>query len=264
MLTWDKPDERFFEHGLDRGALYMGGAAPIPWNGLTSFDEGGSGNTSLYYRDGLIYLADAEASDFSGKLSALFFPDEFSQCLGIPEVADGLFVDNQKPQRFGLSYRTLVGSGETGDLFGYQIHLVYNCMATVEPRSRRTLGSDSAPTEFTFNIVCTPVKLTGFRPTAHYVIDTRHLDAATVADLENLIYGSGSLPAPQVLFDMLNFGNAITVTVHTNGTYTVEGSNKNVYSTDYNIFQMDNINGVDNGDGTYVISDGGTTDVILE
>lgn len=269
MLKWDDPNERFYAHGLDRGVLYIPGLNPIPWNGLKEFDEGSSpGDTSMMYRDGVVYLADADAGDFTASLKAMFYPDEFGVCLGMPQVTDGMFVDNQKPKRFSLSYRSLVGSGTNGDMFGYQIHLVYNCIASIGARSRQTIGKDTDPVEFNFDIVCTPVKMTGFRPTAHYVIDTRNMAGSKVAELETLLYGDdvepGVLPDPEAIFDLLNFGDAITVTVHNDGTYTVVGSNANVHSLTSKSFQMNNINGLDNGDGTYVISDGGNTNVIIE
>jgi len=264
MLTWDPPDERYYEHGLDRGVLFIPGKDPIPWNGLTGFEEGSAGTSSMLYRDGVVYLADAEASDFSGKMDALFYPDAFHECIGLPEATDGLYVDNQKPKRFGLSYRSLIGSGATDDLFGYQIHIVYNCMATIAPRSRQTLGKDTQPVMFSFDIVCTPVKLPGYRPTAHYIIDTRAMSPSRVTDLEELLYGPGDLPTPEELFDLMHFGDAITVTLHEDGYYTVEGASENVYSTGPYSFQMDNINGADLGGGYYSLSDGGNTDVIIE
>lgn len=268
-LTWGEPDKRLYAHGIDRGVLYLSGDRSVPWNGITGFDEGLEGGVAtLMYRDGVIYLADVEETDFSGRLTALFYPDEFGECIGIPEVTDGLYADNQRPQQFNLSYRSLVGSGARGDQFGYQIHLVYNCMASISTRSRKSIGGGSTPVEFGFDIVCTPVRLSGWRPTAHFIIDTRNMSKSTVAQLEDILYGTTSvaprLPQPQELYDLMNFGDAITVTVHQNKTFTVVASNDNLQEIGYHYFQMNNINGLDNGDGTYVISDGGTTTVILE
>lgn len=267
MLTWDDPNERYYEHGLDHGVLYKSGQSPVPWNGLTGFDEGGEGSTAMYYRDGVVYLADADASDFSGKMTALFFPDAFAECIGIPEVTDGLYVDNQKPKPFDLSYRSLVGSGSAGDQFGFQIHLVYNCMAAIGVRQRRTLGGDTTPTEFTFDIVATPVKLPGYRPSAHYIIDTRRMSKETIAEIEGILYGVGDapgrLPAPQELFDLMNFGNGIVVTVHANGTWTAEAAYSRIQTRPDGTFTILDINAVHNTSaGTYVISDGGTTTVV--
>lgn len=268
MITWNDPDKRYYHHGLDHGVLYPPEADAVAWNGLISFDEGEGGSTEILYRDGVVYLADAEPGDFQGKLTAIAYPDAFAPCIGIPKAADGLYVDNQKPKRFHFSYRTLVGSGTRGDMFGYQLHLVYNCMATVEPRQRRSIGKDTAPVEFGFNVVCTPVKLQGYRPTAHYIIDTRGMSASIIAKIEGILYGVGAapgrMPAPEELYDLMNFGDAITVTVHSDGTYTVEGSSENVEELTPDTFIMRKINGTDKGDGTYVISDGGSTDVIIE
>lgn len=268
MLTWNAPNERYNEHGLDRGVLYLPGRDPVPWNGLVSVDEGQSGTTTMFYRDGVVFLADADASDFVATLNARFFPNEFHECLGMPEAADGLYIDNQKPKRFGLSYRSLIGSGGVDDLFGYQIHLIYNVMASIAPRQRNTLGDEVDTVEFTFNLVCTPVKLPGYRPSAHFVIDTRHMSPGTIQELEDLIYGDGTtpgqLPSPTALYDIMNFGDAMTFTVHPDGYYTVEGSSSNLWTSGPNQFTMKNVNGTANPDGTYDISDGGDTVIVVE
>ena len=269
MITWDDPTRRYYQHGLDHGVLYIGAAAPIPWNGLISFDEGGEGSTEMLYRDGVVYLADAEPGDHVGQINSIMYPDAFGACIGIPKVTDGLYVDNQKPQPFHMSYRTLIGSGTAGDLFGYQLHLVYNCMATVSPRKRNTIGKDTAPVDFTFNVVCTPVKMPGYRPTAHVIIDTRNLSPDIVAEIEGILYGvgvtPGRMPEPLELFDLMNFGDAIVVTDHGDGTFTVEGSEENVFGVDPHYFQVNNINStMPDVDGEYVISDGGDTTVVTD
>lgn len=281
-LTWDDPNSRHFEHGLDRGVLYLRDRDPIPWNGLKSLDEGGEGSTAMYYRDGIVYLADAEPGDFKAQLKTIMFPPEFGECLGYPEVTDGLFLDNQKPKRFDFCYRSLVGSGTEGDMFGYQIHLVYNVMASIGTRSRKTLGGDAEPVEFSFDLVCTPVKLAGYRPTAHFVIDTRDMSKSVIAEIEGILYGHdedpiddiiddsfvefipGRMPTPAELFDIMNFGSAILFTVHPNGTYTVTAASSNLYSTGPHSFIVKNSSAVDNGDGTYHIATSGDTTVILE
>lgn len=259
MLDWGDPNKIMFEQGLDRGVLYRNGQPPVPWVGITGFDEGGSGETSLLYRDGNVYLADADASDFGGKLTSYSYPDEFSACIGIPEATDGLYVDNQKPKRFSFAYRTLVGSGTDGDMFGYQIHLVYNCMATVGTRSRKTLNTGVDLVEFSFDVVCTPVRLPGFRPTAHYIIDTRNMGKSTVDELEALLYGTdetpGSLPEPSVLYDLMQFGSSITFTDHGDGTWSARGARANIEWTSPTTWVIRNVNGVDHGDGTYTLED---------
>jgi hypothetical protein len=258
-LAWGAVDDRYYQHGIDRGVLYSSVSDPVVWNGLTGMDENNDGSSSLYYIDGRIYLADAEPGDFSGKLSAYFWPEAFAACVGIPEAADGFYVDNQKPKRFDLSYRSLIGSGLAGDMFGYQIHLVYNVMASLGTRSRKTINESPTPLEFTFDLVATPIALPGYRPTAHYIIDTRHLSPETLADLESILYGSveadARMPTPIELYDMLRFGSSITFVDHGDGTWTASGATVNVHMTGPDTWEILNVNGVNNGDGTYSLED---------
>lgn len=258
-IVWDKLDERYFHHGVDRGVLYIPGKDPVPWNGISGVEESGDSSRSVLYRDGLIFLADVDPGDFEGSLTAYFYPDEFSECLGIPEVTDGLYVDNQKPKRFNLSYRSLIGSGHRGDKFGYQIHLIYNAVAEIGTRSRNTKTQTHELTELSFDLTATPVKLQGMRPSAHYIIDTRHLTSVVVTQLETILYGDsevpGALPTPTELFELLNFGDSITFVDHGDGTWTASGAYANVHPTGDGTWEILNVNGVDNGDGTYLLQD---------
>ena len=268
-LAWGKPNERLYHQGLDRGVLYRPGKPPVAWNGITSFNEDGEGGGgAMFYRDGLVYLSDVEPSDFKGSLSVFTWPEEFSETLGMPQVTDGFFVDNQKPKRFSFSYRTLVGSGMQGDLFGYQIHLVYNAVPSIGSRTRKTMNRDPEIVEFNFDLVCTPVRLPGYRPTAHYIIDTRYLSAAEVTNIENILYGTptvdGRLPEPSELYDLMHFGDTITFTEHEIQAYgetwtvwTASGAFKNVHMTSDDTWEILNVNGVSNGDvlDSYTLSD---------
>jgi hypothetical protein len=268
-VSWDAADERYYQHGVDRGVIYPKESDPVPWNGITGVDEAGNGSSSVYYLDGKVFLAETDATDYSGKLKAYFWPDAFAECIGMPQVTDGLIIDNQKPKRFSLSYRTLIGSGTRGDMFGYQIHLIYNAMASIGGISRQTINNSPTPMEFVFDLVATPVKLAGFRPSAHYMIDTRRLDPETIAQIESILYGNGSttagrMPTPSELYDLLNFGSTIAVTYTVAaGTINFKGKSTNIYMVDDYIYQIDNVNAVDNGDGTYTISDGGDTTVTV-
>lgn len=265
MLTWDPPNERYFHQGLDRGAIYIDDDPPVVWNGLTGIEEGGSSETSITYRDGKIILADVEASDFQASVSAVFFPDELSACLGIPEAAENLYVDNQKPRRFGFVYRTLVGSGLTGDMFGYQIHLIYNALASIGTRSRKTLSDTPELMPFTFDLVCTPVKLAGYRPSAHYILDTRGMNSGQLKDLEDILYGKGivegRMPTPTELFEMMNFGVLMHVYENEDGSYKITGSSQYFTDNGDGSYVVTNMNAVVDGD-EYDISDGGNTVIV--
>lgn len=262
QLVWDRPEDRLYHTGTDRGVIYTS-SGPAVWNGIMSVDEDSDSSSTLYYIDGRIYLADVDPGDYRGRLTAYSWPAEFDACIGIPEIADGLYADNQKPKQFDLSYRTLIGSGLEGDLYGYQMHLIYNAMAIINTRSRRTVNQTPTPVEFSFDLVATPVAVPGFRPTAHYIIDTRNLDAGTIEELEGILYGSNGLaprmPTPAELYDILYFGSAITFTTFTHPTlglcWRARGSHNNLEYTSETTWVIRNVNGTDNGDGTYILED---------
>lgn len=261
--VWDDPNDRYYSTGLDRGVLYPPNGNAVAWNGIISVDEASDSSSSIYYLDGRIYLADVDPGDFKGSLSAYFWPEAFADCVGISEAADGFYVDNQKPKRFDLSYRSLIGSGNSGDMFGYEIHLLYNVMATIGTRSRKTINASPNPTEFTFDLVATPVALPGFRPSAHYIIDTRHLGAVMVAQLEALVYGDEisalHLPTPEELYDLLAFGSAVTFTTFVHPTlgscWRAQGAHGNVHMTSPDTWEILDVNGTDHLDGTYTLVD---------
>ena len=262
MLDWDN-DERLYQHGTDRGVIYLTDKAVV-WNGITGVQESGNGTNTTYYIDGVMYMTDSEASDFSGSLNCYFFPIEFGECIGLPEIVDGLIIDNQKPKRFGLSYRTLIGSGTKGDRFGYQIHLIYNVLASLGSTDRKSINNTPSPIEFKFDIVATPVSLPGYRPTARFIIDTRNLDPETVAELEEILYGEDPhLPDPTELYEMLHFGETITATVSEDGYINYKGNKNNVYLITNDEYEIDNINATTPVDGLYDVSDGGNTSVVI-
>lgn len=259
-IDWDANHDRYFHQGVDRGVLYPRNGNPVAWPGITGVDEASDSSASVLYRDGVIYYSSIDPGDYSGKLTTFWYPDEFAECAGIPEVADGLFVDNQRPKPFNLSYRSLIGSGLTGDMFGYQIHLIYNATAQLGTRTRKTKTSDGTDIdELSFDLVCTPIQLQGYRPSAHYIIDTRNLDADRLETLENILYGNGveagQLPDPDILFDIMNFGDAITISQIDTHEYMIEGSYRNIQSLGGGEWQIKNINGVVEDDGTYTLQD---------
>lgn len=265
-ITWDSAAERFFQQGVDRGVVYIPTKGPFPWNGLMGVDESGGGSSEILYRDGKVILADIDASDFAATVSALFYPDELSSCLGLPEVTENLYVDNQKPTRFALSYRSLIGSGATGDMFGYQIHLIYNCLASISGVSRKTLSNTPDPMVFQFALSCTPVKLTGYRPSAHYILDTRGMNQGQIDELEGILYGvgvtAGRMPTPTELFELMNFG--VIMKVHNEGGNLVSIKGANAYFTDNGNggYTVTNMNAVDDAAGSWTISDGGNTVIV--
>lgn len=230
----------------------------VPWVGLTGVEEKGGDGAAAYYIDGRPFLFLPKPKEYQSTLKAFTYPDAFAQIMGITEVADGMYLDSQPGEAFDLSYRTLVGNATQGVDHGYKIHLVYNAVVTPQSLSYDTLGNSINPVEFSWDIQAVPVRVEGFRPTAHIIIDTRHMDPAKIAAIEGFIYGDEdhvpNMPTPQVIFDLLSYGDTIIVTDMGDGTFTVDGSYENVYMINPGEFRVDNVDGTDHGDGTFTIS----------
>lgn len=229
-----------------------------PWDGLTSVEEAGGEAARAYYADGRPFLFMPIPKEFSATLNAYTYPDAFSEVMGLAEVTDGMYLDSQLGTAFDLSYRTKVGNATEGQDHGYKIHLVYNATVTPGNLTYETMGDSINPTTMSWEIQAVPVKVEGYRSTAHIVVDTRHMDPRKVASLEKLLYGSPddvpAMPAPQLVFDILNYGDTIIVTDNGDGTFDVEGSYENVYLMENGEFRLNNIDGQNNGDGTFTIS----------
>jgi hypothetical protein len=230
----------------------------VPWDGLTSVEESGGEAARAYYVDGRPFLFLPMPKEYKATLNAYTYPDAFAEIMGLAEVTDGMYLDSQPGKVFDLAYRTLVGNAAGGTEHGYKIHLVYNATVTPGALNYETLSDSVNPSTMSWEIQAVPVTVTGFRPTAHIVIDTRHMDPRKIVAIEELLYGStdtlAAMPSPQLVFDILNYGDTIIVTDNGDGTFDVEGSYENVYLVGDGEFRVDNVDGQDNGDGTFTIS----------
>lgn len=244
-LKWNQPKDQSFEAGLDRGVIYLNSGEAVPWNGLSSVDDEGESSTNDLYLDGIKYLSFITPRDWSGSLEAYTYPDAFAELIGIAELGDGLYVDSQAPDSFGLSYRTMVGT-QIDNVQHYKIHLIYNVMASLNGFTNETLsGSATDPTSFKFDLTAVPVQIPGARPSAHIILDTRTLDPIVKTNLETLLYGSEStspaMPTVTELVDFTNFTGDVVVVYNGDGTWTATGSNQNVFMTDAVHFQIHNV-----------------------
>jgi hypothetical protein len=258
ILNWDSITDRQIETGLDRGVLYPKSGPAVSWVGLTAVDEAGGEGAATYYVDGRPFLHFPMPKEFRATLKAYTYPDAFSELIGEVEVTDGMYLDSQMGDSFGLSYRTKIADSLRGENAAYKIHLIYNATVVPSAKTYGTIGSQINPVEFAWDIQAVPIRVTGYRPTAHIVIDTRHMDEIRLGEIEALLYGTdtivASLPEAQTIFDLLSFGDAIIITDNGDGTWQAEGSYHNIYMIGNDVFQIDNVNAVDHGDGTYTIS----------
>lgn len=258
-LTWDNPGEKTYQTGIDRGVLYLTDGTAVAWNGLTSVDEDSNSELKSYYLDGVKYLDTISPGDFSGKLKAFTYPEEFDQVNGIANVLPGLSYHSQPVKSFNLSYRTRIGNDLEGTDYGYRIHLLYNLVAIPDTTSFSSLKDQSEAISFGWSLTGTPSNLAGYRPTIHISIDSTETDPDILEALENVLYGTDMAPPhlptiPEVA-GIFGSGSSLLITDNGDGTWTATDlSDHYITMTDPTTFQIDNADAVFLDATTYTVS----------
>lgn len=195
LLVWDQTTERVYETGVDRGVLYIPDGTGayntgFAWNGLTAVTESPSGaESNKQYADNRVYLNLVSAEEFGGTIEAFTYPEEFLQCDGTALPKTGVAVGQQVRKSFGLSYRTRIGNDVDGDAHGYKLHLVYGALASPSEKAYNTVNDSPEAVPFSWEFSCTPVDVTGLRPTSILTIDSTKVAPADLTALEALLYG---------------------------------------------------------------------------
>lgn len=204
-LVWDKTGERYYETGVKMGVLYPqeNGKYPkgVAWNGLTAVTESPSGaEATALYADDTKYLSLMSAEEFGATIEAYTYPDEFAQCDGSAELAEGVIIGQQKRKAFGLCYRTVLGNDTDNNDYGYKLHLIYGALAAPSEKAYATVNDSPEAITFSWEVTTTPVNVAGFKPTASITIDSTKVNPEKLATLEAKLYGSESeeatLPLP--------------------------------------------------------------------
>lgn len=189
-ISWSSLNPRY-HHGVDRGVLYPLEGPGVAWNGLVSVEDNHvGGEFEPIYMDGIKRLNLPSGRNYQANLSAYSTPEEFAPCNGEVAILDGFILTRQPRQRFGFSYRTMIG----GDL-GYQIHLVYNALATPTGRSYATKTDSPSPNVPTWVIDAVPIASSAPRPTSHYILDSTEIGVDEMETIEGLLYGTESRSA---------------------------------------------------------------------
>lgn len=237
-LVWDKPNERFFEAGVDKGVFYSENGTGYAWNGLVSINETSSDpNFEGKYVDGQKYTIQRSETDYEAELTAFTYPDEFEEYDGLVEV-----LTNQGRKSFGLSYRTFIGSATQEGFQHYKIHLVYNALAFPSDKSFKTIDANVDLEPFSWNLFTRPVVFEGYKPTAHLIVDSRYAYSTTLEELENTLYGTEDtqphLPSPEELFDIFERNAILRIINHGDGTWTAIGPDEAVRMIDSTTFEI--------------------------
>jgi hypothetical protein len=248
VIEWDKVGDRIYQTGIDRGVLYLKDGTAVPWNGLKSVEDGTNPETKSYYLDGVKILDHVTPGEFTGKMTAITYPDEFDDVLGAVDVGSGLTYYEQPAKSFNLSYRTLKGSDIDQD-YGYKVHLLYNLMATPESQTFATIGDKVDPQEFSWSLTGTPPigTIDGMRPTVHISVDSNGPRPDLLAQLEDILYGTSSTEPrfPTILEVRIMFGEVggLFIVDNGNGTWTaIDPSDDFIDMLDAETFQISHAN----------------------
>lgn len=212
-ITWDSIGERYYETGVDHGVFYplknSKYGPGVAWNGLTNVTESPEGaEANDLYADNIKYASLRSAETFGATIEAYTYPDEFGEADGSIEVVEGVKIGQQNRKTFGLSYRTMVGNDEDGgSASDYKLHLIYGATASPSEKGYSTINDSPEAITFSWDLTTTPVPVTGYKPTASIVIDSRTIDKDKLAALEAKLYGSESsepeLPLPDDVIALL-------------------------------------------------------------
>lgn len=219
QLVWDQVGEKIYETGADHAVLYLidsnnAYSTGVAWNGLLGFDENPSGaEATKLWADNINYATMFSAEEYGGTIRAYTYPDEFEECDGSAELTVGANIRQQERKVFGFCYRTKVGNDTKGDDYGYKLHIVYGCKASPSAQTHDTVNDSPSAVEFSWTISCTPVPVTGFKPTCVVEIDSTRFNEndPKLAALETVLYGSNSsdarLPLPDEIKTILTTGS---------------------------------------------------------
>lgn len=260
-LVWDKVGDRFYETGLDRGVLYLSNGSAVPWNGLIEVVEKLDKESSPIYYDGLKISDHVSLGDFSATMKAITYPDEFLELEGYGFLRQGMFVGNQSPQTFSLSYRTRVGNDVEGDSLGYKIHILYNLTAIPNDKTYGTISDSQNIIEFEWDIVSVPVDVPGFRPTAHIIINSIDLESQLLTFIEEMLYGTETNDPNLIsISDLISYMYTwarMEIVDNGDGTWTaITQSDGDIYYDvlDNQLFTINNANATYSDSDTYSIS----------
>lgn len=196
QIKWDESGEHIFETGIDHGVVYPVDSngqysKGYAWNGISAVTESPSGaEPTAIWADNIKYLNLYSGEEFGATLEAYTYPDAFAECDGSAEIAQGVYAGQQSRKAFGLCYRTRVGNELQGDQLGYKYHLIYGAKASPSERNYNTVNDSPEAQAMSWEISTTPINLTGFKPTSLITIDSRKTDAAKLATLEQILFGT--------------------------------------------------------------------------
>lgn len=258
-LVWDNIGSRLFDAGVSHGVVYFENGESVAWNGLTEVTINPKNNTveNIFF-DGEKLFPYIGEEDFSATISALTYPDSFSEVNGEEELSVGVRTSSQKNKYFHLSYKTIVGNDIDGAEKGYKIHVLYNLLASPSTSQHTSISDSITSVDFQWDLISKPEVVPNYRPTAHVIIDSTRMKPEVLEYIEDILYGTPtSEPTLPPLADfsknVIEWG-LIIVEDNGDGTWTATGPDEYFTMLDATTFEITNINGFFLNTNTYQIS----------
>lgn len=215
-IDFMSPSVRSYQHGLNRGMLFVEGLEPAVWSGLTSVQKTNNmGEFRPLYYDGLLYgHANTPSYTPEFQVEAISTPVQFRYCEGKKRMFRGLWVADQEKRMFGFAYQTEgFDNGESYKM----LHVVNRARLESSQNSWDTREQDvsiqtqSLTIRTTVDATIVPEDLEDIsfskKAGSYVVIDSRKVSASIFSDIETLIYGLGGstpvLPSSSYLIDLI-------------------------------------------------------------
>lgn len=212
-LKWDQIGEKTYETGVSNGVLYVQKGSGsydngVAWNGLSAVTESPSGaEPTAIYADNIKYLELTSAEEFGATVEAYTYPDEFAECDGSAEVADGVMIGQQDRKAFGMAYKTIVGNDTEKNAHGYKLHMIYGATAAPSEKGYSTVNDSPEAITLSWELSTTPVEVTDHKPTATLVIDSTKANPEKLKALEDILFGTDEaearLPMPNEVISLM-------------------------------------------------------------
>lgn len=237
-LNWTTLDANLYEAGVDRGVIYPKVGPPKSWIGLSSVKEVPTDSVPIpYYVDGVKYSNRQTNGSFAITIEAYTYPSE------LEDYDINLnFIPLASRTAFSFCYRTLIGSADDGIDHGYKLHIVYNLITTTSNANWITSSNSPEANLFSWYGTTTPIPISGGTASAHLVIDSTKAHAWSMAELEDILYGTSItepyLLSPDQVIQHFENGTVVQITDNGDGTFTATGPDEWVHLTGESTFEI--------------------------
>lgn len=203
-LVHDVESERTYKSGVSECVLFVKNEAGtgyekgVAWNGIKTITLSPEGaEESIVYADNIPYLRLRSPEELKATIEACDVPEAFDVCDGTAQVMSsgenpaplGMKVTQQKRRGFAFCYKQKKCTALDEDA-GYILHIVYGCSAAPAEDTAETINDSTVDPSVSYEISCTKVDVTGYKPTAHIELDSTVVNSTKMTAIINALYGT--------------------------------------------------------------------------